>query len=1047
MKQIINWRKATVADIEADGLLDVATKLHVLAYKLDGKGVSAFHGTEQANRIKDFYQYHIDNKIPIVGHNFITFDVPLTEKILGIDLSELLVIDTLAVSWYLNLNRVRHGLDFFFEDYGIKKPEIKDWDNLSYEEYKNRCVEDVKINTALWEDLRDRLVSMYTISSEMISNGEVGGSRVSATEEIYIDSLKGLSVDEHITRVLSFLMHKMECVALQEKTRWEVDVDYLLNTEKELAKLVETAKVELEGVMPQIPKYVARKEPAKPFKKNGELSAAGEKWKELKEILRSKAVDEQGNLLCKVVEQGKIHELTSYDPPNIGSHQQVKDFLFSKGWEPASFKSVRDKDAFEAWIRSKPEEGSRRGAWTEWKNNKPVDREIPQINVDGEDGKELCGSVLELSEKVPEVKALESYSVIFHRLSMIRGFLKNLQDEKYLLASVGGFTNTLRMQHRILVNLPATNKPFAQAIRGCLISGKGKISLGSDLSGLEDRVKHHFMIPHDPEYVATMMEDDYDAHIYMAYGSGLISEKQYLDFKEGIRPSEVVEARRKGKTLNYSCLPTDNTEVLTDKGWKKFSEISLGDRVMSLNNQSGNTEFCKVLGEVFYEDREVLSIQVGQNWKVESTPDHRWVVDRYTGRGGTKRKVREYITTEKLNSSCNLITSAPYVGGESKVTPDEAALLGWVLSDGYLSCSKIVSSASQGRNGERQAVQMSVSQSKYVEELEGILNKVGLKYSTLVREDGLKFYTISSPEARKFIKKIGLPISSKHEIDYTKFILSLSQDSLEAFLNAFWMGDGQTVGLGSTYRTKIVYQNGGNILDAIQLGYELLGKSCIMNESTVMDNFYTLRARNRGHITLQKAIKEYSRNTDVFCLTTENGNFVIRQNGIITITGNCVYGAGGAKVASTLGVSAEEGKDLVEGYWKVNWAVEAIAKEQVVIECSKGYKWLINPINGFLYNIRSEKDIFSTLAQGTGAFFFDMWVDKILNKMVDKWGVKSLTYQAHDELVIVCKDNERIRETLSDMVKQSIEEVNKEFLLRRPLGCDVQFGKRYSEIH
>ena len=55
-----------------------------------------------------------------------------------------------------------------------------------------------------------------------------------------------------------------------------------------------------------------------------------------------------------------------------------------------------------------------------------------------------------------------------------------------------------------------------------------------------------------------------------------------------------------------------------------------------------------------------------------------------------------------------------------------------------------------------------------------------------------------------------------------------------------------------------------------------------------------------------------------------------------------------------------------------------IEKEQVIIEDSRGGKWLINPINGHCYSLRSEKDIFSTLAQGTGSFFFDMWVDKIL---------------------------------------------------------------------
>ena len=121
MKKITNWRSATVADFEADGLLDEATKLHVLSYQLDGKGVNSFHGTEEADRIKAFFRYHLEKKIPIVMHSGISYDIPLAEKLLDIDLSEIMLIDSLALSWYLNPNRSKHGLDSFHEDYGIDK--------------------------------------------------------------------------------------------------------------------------------------------------------------------------------------------------------------------------------------------------------------------------------------------------------------------------------------------------------------------------------------------------------------------------------------------------------------------------------------------------------------------------------------------------------------------------------------------------------------------------------------------------------------------------------------------------------------------------------------------------------------------------------------------------------------------------------------------------------------------------------------------------------------------------------------------------------------
>lgn len=150
MKAITNWRKATVGDIESDGLLDMATKLHVLSYQMQDKDVLSFNANSQENRIRAFFQWHIDNSVPVVFHNGIWFDIPLVEKLYGMDLSKLMVIDTLPLSWYLNPNRPKHGLDSFFEDYGIAKPKVDDWEGLSYEEYQNRCQEDVKINKALW---------------------------------------------------------------------------------------------------------------------------------------------------------------------------------------------------------------------------------------------------------------------------------------------------------------------------------------------------------------------------------------------------------------------------------------------------------------------------------------------------------------------------------------------------------------------------------------------------------------------------------------------------------------------------------------------------------------------------------------------------------------------------------------------------------------------------------------------------------------------------------------------------------------------------------
>lgn len=722
MKQIKNWHKASVSDIETDGFLNAVTKFHVIGIKLAGTDRVTYIKGDDHKRMRAMLKYHIDNEIPIVGHNFVGYDVPVMEKLLGIDLSKLIVIDTLHLSWYLNTNHRMHSIEALSKDYktDLSKYQVAEgeWLNLSWEDAVLRVTGDVLLNEIIWEDFKGRLIDMYSLGKDAIDSGDVGGKRVSPEEVIYLDSFIGDSVEEHIDRLLTFLMFKADVQRLQEATGWYVDQPYILESIKELESLVNVAATALEKVMPKVPKYAKRKEPVNKFLKKGGLSVSGTKWQSLIDRYSKGDVDEFGTKTVLVKNVGEFEELTGYAEPNINSHQQVKDFLFSHGWIPATFKYVKDDVLFDAWIASKPKKGAKHWEWSDWKAAKPEDRAIPQIRIDADGGKELCDSVEDLAKEVPEIVYLEEYSVIKHRLDTLKGILSRVDEQGYVQASCHGFANTLRLKHRApIVNLPAAHKKFAEPIRGSLIAQDGYILMGSDLSSLENRVGHHFMMPHDPEYVETMNSDDYDAHLYTAWAAGMITEQEMIDYKGDLLPpfekSKISLARAKGKTTNYAS----------------------------------------------------------------------------------------------------------------------------------------------------------------------------------------------------------------------------------------------------------------------------------------------------------------------------------------------VYGAGAATIAAGAGVSLEEGQALHTGYWELNWSVKAIAAEQVVVEDKRGGKWLVNPINGILYSVRSEKDYFSTLVQGTGSWLFNMWEAEVLKRQRLLWGKCTQTAEVHDEIVWCIKNNPKVIEQLTKIVYDSIKHVSEEYLLRRELGCDVQTGKRYSEIH
>lgn len=657
MKPLKNLSIATVFDTETDGLRFEASKIHILSFKMKGKSIQSIPGTN-TERLKAFFTYHIDNEIPVVAHNGICYDVPVMEELLGIDLSELIVIDTLPISWYLNINRVQHGLGTFHEDYGIEKPPVDDWVNVTYEQMEKRCSSDVAINAALWEDLLSRLEYMYGYVKEEVDKPEFGGQRITPDEVLAIDSMKGNTLEQYICNCLDYLMSIMFTYRVQEDYGLTLDIPYIEESLAELHEKVNVIKDELEKAMPKIPKYTKKTKPKVMFKKNGDLSAAGLVWEEVKKNYSSQETDEHGTRLVLIgknettitndfgeefsrpvddIEEFQVFK--EYDAPNANSPGQVKDMLFLHGWVPCTFKDVKDKaaeneyrKAMDAWRAIKGRKPPR--------PEKPEVRQVEQVSVKGDDGgKELTPSVLALAEKVPAIKLYADYNLYRHRIGVLEGFLKNRDCRGKIVASIGGFTSTLRQKHRGIVNLPGVMAAYGKNIRGAIIADKeDEIMLGSDLSSLESVLGFHFMLPLDPDYVQEMLAPDWDSHLATALAAGLITQKEFDDYKNGIKPDHVTLARKQAKTANYACLPVGITEILTEDGWKKYEDLSVEDKYYGI--EGGDEIITEGLNNVFIENKEVVKIvSIESSYSTVSTWDHRWLtVDG------------EYVTTEDLVS-------------------------------------------------------------------------------------------------------------------------------------------------------------------------------------------------------------------------------------------------------------------------------------------------------------------------------------------------------------------------------------------------------------
>ena len=460
----------TVFDIETDGLLDVLTKIHVLAYSINQGPICYTHDYDE---MRDFFL----TQETIVGHNIVRFDIPAVEKVLGIKVKARL-IDTLALSWYISHDKIKHGLEWYGEEYGIPKPKVTDWSEQLPEVYADRCVEDVRINNRLWRDQQAKLNKLYQNVNDQ-------------------------------KKLVDYLTFKMECAREQEALQWKLNVPMAQQAYDEILVLKEEKVQALADAMPAIDTTRVVTLPKNPRKKNGELSEAGLKWAENCHEYHQPLT----SLSFKII--------TGTKRANPNSNDQVKNWLFSLGWEPRTFKFLRDADG--------------------------ETRQLEQVRKDGE----LCDSVNELQSRDPAVSLLDGLTVLTHRAGILRGFLEGHRDG-YLQAGVAGLTNTFRFKHfKPLVNLPSVDKPYGKVIRGCLTCEQGEVLVGSDMVSLEDTTKRHYMQPLDPVYVQEMQRDGFDPHLDLAKFAKQITQEDIDKHNSG--EVSLKALRKNYKVVNYSA--------------------------------------------------------------------------------------------------------------------------------------------------------------------------------------------------------------------------------------------------------------------------------------------------------------------------------------------------------------------------------------------------------------------------------------------------------------------------------------------------------------
>ena len=341
----------------------------------------------------------------------------------------------------------------------------------------------------------------------------------------------------------------------------------------------------------------------------------------------------------------------------------------------------------------------------------------------------------------------------------------------------------------------------------------------------------------------------------------------------------------------------DETEVLTENGWKLFKDCDPEERVATRNPNTGEIEYQKPTRQIarHYEGDMVEITNRKKSIELRCTPEHDILRTDRENKKLFKEKAGEltdkgYIPRTGIWNPVNPPTKFTLPGyhhewdfigqyghfickkvkhEEPKEIPmeDWAAFLAWYLAEGSLS------GVPKGREGIKYVTQ--ISQTKYPKRVKAVLDKLGFKYNY----DG-KMFRISSAQLSTHLQAFGL-CSEKFVPSYIK---KSSKVVIRAFLDAYCGGDGSLRGGES----KRYYTTSNRMADDLQ---ELIFKSgsvgnistnpdngthdkLIISENATFTDFWFETGKRKDNY-----IKRTHYKGMIYCNTVDNGVIYIRRHG------------------------------------------------------------------------------------------------------------------------------------------------------------------------
>jgi len=495
---------AVVFDIEANGFYDTVSQLLcIVTHDLETQELKAFHDTKLYPRhgsLSDGLAYLTSFEC-IIGHNILTYDVPVLVKLYP-ELAEVLddigEIDTQKLCEILFPDVKKQGIEEWVKILGLPDPKIQvsDFSYLS-QKLLNRCLGDVKNNVALYNYLirQKRSEERGGNSFNAAIKLEHDVARLHSKQEIhgvYYDVALALKTVDQFTEKMNVLEAKVTDLAPPILTIPSLTKE----KQKDLRK---------ECLEPLFSGYLTGQTASKkskfdktinPFLKSGKLTSQVREYFgdveanvkgpfckvsfELEDWYTKASIDYFGEDYIRNV-KGPYNKI-EINPINCSSDTQIKDFLLSLGWVPIEYNYSKTTN----------------------------ERTSPKLT------EESFGSLPPgLGQDIAEFRILQ------HRRSLItnikdpenKGALSHVREDHRVPAEAFTCgTPTARYRHSGAVcNIPRPTSKYGNEIRRLYRVAPGHLQIGIDLSGIEARMLTNFCYEFEggPEFAELVLNGDW----------------------------------------------------------------------------------------------------------------------------------------------------------------------------------------------------------------------------------------------------------------------------------------------------------------------------------------------------------------------------------------------------------------------------------------------------------------------------------------------------------------------------------------------------------